>query len=76
MVLLWLWSRLGAAASIQPLAWELLYVISVAVKKKKKKERKERQKNPLSWDRTLWGMVTEKESIYMDEWVTMLFSRN
>ena len=37
-----LWCRSAAAAPIQPLAWELPYVVGVALKsqKKKKKERK------------------------------------
>ena len=34
--LLWLWCRLAAIALILPLAWELLYVMGVALKKKKK----------------------------------------
>ena len=32
--LLWLWHRPAAAAPIQSLAWELLYAIGVALKKK------------------------------------------
>ena len=35
--LLWLWCRLAAAAPIQPLAWELPYALSVALKSKKYK---------------------------------------
>ena len=34
-VLLWLWHRLAATALIQPLAWELLYAVGVALKSKK-----------------------------------------
>ena len=33
--LLWLWCRLAAAAPIQPLAWELLYDVGVALKRQK-----------------------------------------
>ena len=33
--LLWLWCRLAAAAPIGPLAWELPYAMSVALKRKK-----------------------------------------
>ena len=33
LVLLWLWYRLGAAALIQPLAWEPPYAVGVALKK-------------------------------------------
>ena len=35
--LLWLWCRLAAAAPTGPLAWELLYTVGSALKKKKKK---------------------------------------
>ena len=35
-VLLWLWRRLAAVAPIQPLAWELKYATSVALKKQQK----------------------------------------
>ena len=38
--LLWLWRRPVAAALIQPLAWELPYAASVALKKSKKKKKK------------------------------------
>ena len=34
--LLWLWHRQGAIALIQPLAWELPYAASAALKKEKK----------------------------------------
>ena len=50
-----LWHRLGAAAPIQPLAWELPEVVGMALKsnkqkkkkrkKKKKKKRKKKEKN-------------------------------
>ena len=43
--LLWLWCRLAAATPIRPLAWELPYAASAALKsKKRKKERKKRWK--------------------------------
>ena len=35
LALLWLWHRPAAAALIRPLAWELLYVTGVALKRKK-----------------------------------------
>ena len=47
LALLWLWCRLAAAAAapIQPLALELLYTISSALKKqKRRRERKEERK--------------------------------
>ena len=34
--LLWLWHRLAAVAPMGPLAWELPYVTSAALKRKKK----------------------------------------
>ena len=37
--LVWLWHRPAAAALFQPLAWELPYVTSVALKKQKKKKK-------------------------------------
>ena len=33
--LLWLWRRLAATTLIQPLAWELPYAVSAALKKRK-----------------------------------------
>ena len=41
-MLLWLWHRPGAAAPIRPLAWELPYAVSVALKKAKKKKQKKK----------------------------------
>ena len=38
--LLWLWHRLAAIASIQPLAWELPHALVRPKKEKKEKERK------------------------------------
>jgi len=35
-LLLWLWCRPAAVTLIQPLAWELLYALGVALKRKKK----------------------------------------
>ena len=37
-VLLWLWSRLAAIASIRSLAWELPYAMSATLKRKEKKK--------------------------------------
>ena len=34
LVLLWLWSRLAAVASIRPIAWEPPYATGVTLKKK------------------------------------------
>ena len=42
--LLWLWYRLAAAALIQPLAWELLYVAGAAIERNKKKKKKKEKK--------------------------------
>ena len=43
-MLLWLWCRPAAVAPIQPLAWELLYVVSVALKRQKEGKQKKRKK--------------------------------
>ena len=50
LVLLWLWCRLAAVASIRPLVWEPPCAVAVALKKKKKK--KKRQKKNLQHSRT------------------------
>ena len=49
LVLLWLWHRLAAVALIQPLARELPYASSVALKSKTttKKKQKERKKSKI-----------------------------
>ena len=39
LVLLWLWCRPAAVASIRLLAWELLYAAGAALKKEKKKRK-------------------------------------
>ena len=39
LVLLWLWHRPVATASIRPLAWEPPYAVGAAQKKKKKKKK-------------------------------------
>ena len=44
LVLLWLWHRPAAAVLIQPLAWDLPYVINSALKSKKKKKKKKKRK--------------------------------
>ena len=41
-MLLWLWRRLAATALIRPLAWELTYAASMALKTKKKKRKEKR----------------------------------
>ena len=38
LALLWLWCRLVTVALIQPLAWELPYAATAALKKKKEEE--------------------------------------
>ena len=38
--LLWLWRRPAATALIQPLAWELPYATTAALKSKRKKKKK------------------------------------
>ena len=41
---LWLWCRLAAVAAIQPLAGELPYAVSVALKSKAKGKKKKKKK--------------------------------
>ena len=38
-LLLWLWCRLAAVVPIRPLAWETLYAVGAALKRKKKKKK-------------------------------------
>ena len=40
LVLLWLWNRPAATASIRLLSWELPYAVVVALKRQKKKKKK------------------------------------
>ena len=40
LALLWLWSRLAAAAPFGPLAWELPHAMDPALKRPKKKKKK------------------------------------
>ena len=37
--LVWLWRRLAATTPVQPLAWEPLYTMAVALKRRKKKKK-------------------------------------
>ena len=39
LALLWLWHRLEAAAPVQPLAWELPYAKSTALKKTQQQQK-------------------------------------
>ena len=43
--LLWLWCRPAAVAPIRPVAWELPYAVSVALKKDQKKKKKKKKEN-------------------------------
>ena len=47
LALLWLWRRPGAAALIQPLAWEPPYATGLSVKRQKKKKKKEKRNSPM-----------------------------
>ena len=55
LVLLWLWCRSAAVASIRPLAWELPYAVDMGYDpKKKRKEKKKpesvKKKKDLNFD--------------------------
>ena len=39
LALLWLWSRLAAAATVRPLAWELPYAKGMALKREREREK-------------------------------------
>jgi len=39
-ILLWLWHRPEAVTPVRTLAWKLLYIVGVALKKAKKKKKK------------------------------------
>ena len=43
-VLLWLWCRLAATASIRPLAWEPPYAAGAALEQAKKDQKKKKKK--------------------------------
>ena len=53
LALLWLWCRLAATSLIRPLAWELPYAASAALKRQKTKKKKIRQILMRMW-RTGW----------------------
>ena len=59
-VLLWLWCRLAAAASIWPLAWELPYATGTALKRKKKKKEE--------WNIIYMQAVTERKLEWRHEY--------
>ena len=44
LIWLWLWHRPGAAAVIQPLAWEPPYAMGMALKRPKQKTNKQKKK--------------------------------
>ena len=56
--LLWLWCRAAATSLIPPLAWELPYVIGMALKRQKKKKKKKRM---TELHMTLLGGWAERE---------------
>ena len=43
-MLLWLWCRLAAVATNQPLAWEIPYAESMVLKSKKSKKKSKKKK--------------------------------
>ena len=61
-MLLWLWFRPAAVASIRPLAWETPYAAGAALKSKKgKKKKKERKKEiPSLWEKVLANDAIDK----------------
>ena len=57
---LWLWQSPGAAAPIQPLAWELPFAMDTALKKPKKK------KNRLKANHETVSSLVAKKIIYYE----------
>ena len=67
-VLLWLWCRLAAAVSIQPLAWELLYATKCGPKKQKKQNK---QKNPKKPSKNISKSNQNNQRLIKDEQITL-----
>ena len=51
--MLWLWCRPVATALIQPLAWEPLYAVGAALKRKKTKKKRKKKKKKKKKDKML-----------------------
>ena len=62
--LLWLWHRPSGEAPIGPLAWELPYATSVALKSQKKKKKREREREREREKQRPKG-TTRLESLYV-----------
>jgi len=48
-MLLWLWRKLVATASIRPLAWETPHAVGAALEKAKRQKRKKKKKKNISF---------------------------
>ena len=72
-VLLWLWCRPAAVTPFQPLAWELLYAVSAALKKKEKEWNSDTYCNmDETWRHAKWNKPEHKKTkmawFHLDEW--------
>ena len=77
--LLWLWCRLAAVALIRPLAWELPYAKSVALKSKKRKKEREFPKHKIAFQcwtaKTVFkGKCPLKWSLMISPWWAWFFN--
>ena len=75
--LLWLCCRPAAAALIRPLAWELSYAASAALKRQKKKKKKKKKRNRPGYTQ-LHGclpdiLLSERSQTYNNKYYRLLF---
>ena len=85
-MLLWLWCRPAAVASIRPLAWETPYAAGAALKSKKGKKKKQERKReiPSLWEKVLAndaidkGLISQvnKQLIQLNNKTTTIQSKN
>ena len=74
-VLLWLWCRPAAESPIQPLAWEILYATSVALKRKGKqnKTKKNFKKQLLTFPQLLAAFIFKMDRFFSYSPATHVF---
>ena len=64
LALLWLWGRTAATAPIRHLAWEPLYTVDAALRKKKKKKDKKINKYIIKRGQSQPRRKSQKKMIY------------
>ena len=70
LVLLWLWCMLAAAALIRPLAWELPYALSAALKRQK--DPKKRKDSATVSRKTVVTRHTERKNLSLGKELSIL----